>query len=127
MIPQYLILNSEQDSREVGLLTQYFPVEDGEVFTNILECIGFNEYADLKLEAHAWDIQTMLIDAGCGEFAEPMARLVLKLGRNILTQLRQLNAYHNGYLIYCYHQDLNGDLVLRALEYDDLDRETLRH
>lgn len=120
MIPEFLILNSEKEATELALLTQYLPVQEGEVFRNILECIGYDRDADLQLEVHARDVETMMIEGGHGDYAEWTSRLILKLGREILGQLRKLKAYHNGYLIYCYHQDLNGDLVLRALEHDDL-------
>ena len=127
MIPEYLILSSEQEARELGLMTQYFPVEEGEVFTNILECICFDDYADLSLEAHAYEVQTAMIESGHYAYAEPMAQLILQLGRGILRQLRELKAYHNGYLIYGYHQDLHGDLVLRALQSGDLEVSRLKH
>lgn len=119
-IPEYLILDSEQESRHVGFLTQYFPVEEGEVFRNILECIAYESSAVHELEVMAVDMVTMMIEGGHGAYADNMSHLIMILGRKIFDQLRSLKAYHNGYLLYCFHQDMNGDLVLRALEHGDL-------
>ena len=119
-IPEFLILSSENEARELGFLTRYFPVEDGEVFRNILECIIYDQSAEHELEVHRRDIETMMVEMGYGLYAESMANLVYRLGKVVLEQLRSFGAYYRGYLPYCYYQDMNGDLVLRALESEDL-------
>jgi hypothetical protein len=119
-IPEFLILDSENEARELSFLTQYFPVEDGEVFRNILECIAYEQMAEFELEVHKLDVQTMLVEGGHGLFAESMANLIHRLGLRIFRQLRDMGVYYKGYLPYCYCQDIEGDLVLRALEHRDL-------
>lgn len=119
-IPELLILDSEDESRQLGFLTQYFPVEEGEVFRNILECFAFQQNALHELEVWAADMAAMMIHGGHAEYADNMAYFITKLGRKIFDQLTEYGAYHNGYLLYSYHQDLNGDLVLKALEHHDL-------
>lgn len=119
-IPEFLILNSENEARELGFLTQYFPVEDGEVFCNILECIVYEKTAELELEVHRRDVLTMMVEDGHGLYAESMANLIHRLGQTVFQQLRGFGAYYKGFLPYCYCQDLDGDLVLRALSYRDL-------
>lgn len=119
-IPEFLILNSENEARELGFLTQYFPVEDGEVFRNILECIAYERSAEVELEVHRRDVMTMMIEGGHGLYAESMANLIHRLGRTVLEQLRGFGAYYKGFLPYCYYQDMNGDLVLQALQHEDI-------
>lgn len=119
-IPEFLILDSEEESRHLGYLIQNFHMEEGDIFRSILECISYERNADAELEVWRREFAKMMTSAGFAEVAENSAHLVMNLGRKIFDQLRLYKAYHNGYLIYCYHQDMNGDLVLRALEHGDL-------
>lgn len=121
MIPQYLILNTETDAKRLEWLTEQFPVEDGEVFRNIMECLTREHDALCELEVMGLDISTLLIEGGYAGYAAATAQAMVEMGKDIFAQLQVLGTYRNGILLYCYHDDLNGALVLRSYESADFD------
>jgi hypothetical protein len=120
MIPRYLILDSSDDYRYLEMLTQYHPVEDGEAFRVILECLTYENNALHELDIMGLDVATMMLEGGHGELSAFLSAAMVRAGHRLFRKLQAINAYYNGYLVYTYHHDLEGDLVLESLTEDDL-------
>ncbi len=118
-IPTYLILDTEDDTRKLGWLTQYLPVEEGEVFRVILDCLRYEASAQGELALMMSEIETSMFDRGHEQYAVNTVKMMADLGQKIFTNLKSLGAYHNGYLIYSFHEDLHGDLVLEKFHPED--------
>jgi hypothetical protein len=101
-------------------MAEHFPVEEGEVFRLIMECLVYEEHALKELEIMGLDLSTMMIEGGVAEYSDDLVRGIVRLGQYVFTQLQNLKAYYHGYLPYCYHDDLAGDLVLHKYTHEDL-------
>ncbi|MDR3392262.1 MAG: hypothetical protein P4L77_11070 [Sulfuriferula sp.] len=121
MIPQYLILNTETDAARLNWLVEQFPVADGEVFRDIMECLAREHDALMELDILGHDISTMLVEGGYLGYERSVVRAIVEMGKDIFSQLQTFQAYRNGILLYCFHEDFNGALVLKSYESADFD------
>lgn len=121
MIPQYLIVDTEEDARRLACVADQLPLEDGEVFRTIMACLPHEHSAIYELEVMGLDVATDLIVGGFGQYAVATAAFMVQMGRRIFDQLRRYSAYHNGVLLYHFHEDARGALVLRSFESGDFD------
>lgn len=119
MIPQYLIVDTEEDAQRLTWVTDYFPLAEGEAFRTIMECLSHEANAIGELEVMERDIDMRLRDGGYSEYAFMFSSMMLALGKRVFSLLKHYQAYHNGVLLYHFHEDVNGALVLRSYESAD--------
>jgi len=119
--PELIILDTAGIVRPLDRSLRNYPTmnwEMEEVFQFILNAITYESRAkdeleygclDLVRESHSTDLATDVQNAISD---------VARLGRALIDQLRQIRAYHNGYLYYGFHSLMGGDLVLVRLFLD---------
>lgn len=125
IIPKYLILDTEQEFQELQYVTRLLPlsmipIEDGDVYRMIMTCLVRKENAKYELEFMGLDFTQHLMDLGYGDVSKCVGDHVVALGNQVFRCLDNAGAYHNGYLVYCYTHDLQGDLVVERYTAADL-------
>jgi hypothetical protein len=125
IIPKYLIFDTEREYRELSYLTHLLPlgmvaIGDGNIYRMILDCLHSERDAEYELEFMGLDYAQQMNNLGYGRIGQVTMNQLVALGRKVFQNLKSIGAYHNGYLIYCYHDDCAGDLTVVRYSAADL-------
>lgn len=124
----FLILDTDAEHRSLEWLSPLLymarrEMEEVDLYKPILECLQIDRNAEHELEILALEYGAELAGMGYKGRSNETAQQIVTLGRKIHRTLKDVGAYHNGYLLYCYHSINGGDLVVERLRSTDLKME----
>lgn len=122
LIPQFLILDTEDRRRELGWVIDTYCITHEQVLSDIMESLHYERDALENL----YKLGNEIILGRYGqerELSVSIAVSTTNLGRWIYQELTRLGAYVHGYLPYYFEPNLSieGDLILAKLNAEDLE------
>lgn len=87
-------------------------VDEEFIFQTVIEALAFEKNAQMELNYGCLDVIRHHLGSPYMEDFDNIAEAISDFGMEMLSYLKQMKAYKNGYLFYQYMQVLGADLVL---------------
>jgi hypothetical protein len=86
----------------------------------VLDSIMYEQHARMELQYAALELIRNELGSAHENAHIKLARLIHDFGDGIVSRLKYLRAYQNGYLYYQFHDWYGNDLVLQRLIVDNI-------